>query len=87
MRLLRILLSRLVLAAIPFAVYYAWRLYLKSRGRNAPAPPWGWLIAAAAVTVGVSILLKVAITPSNLGRTYIPAQTQPDGSIKPGRYQ
>jgi len=87
MRLLKILLSRLILAAIPFAVYFAWHLYLKSRGRDAPAPPWGWLIAAAAVVVGLSIILKVAVTPTNLGRKYVPAEAQPDGSVKPGRYE
>ena len=87
MRLFKLLLSRLVLAAIPFAVYFAWHFYIKSRGRDAPAPPWGWLIAAAAVVVGLSIIVTVAVTPNNKGRHYVPAQTLPDGSIRPGRYE
>jgi len=87
MRLLKILLSRLVLAAIPFAVYFAWHFYIKSRGKDAPAPPWGWLIAAGAVMVGLSVILTVAVTPNNKDRHYVPAQTRPDGSITPGHYE
>jgi hypothetical protein len=85
--LLRILLSRAVLAAVPFAIYFAWHLYLKSTGRETRPPPWGWLIAAAGVLVGVSLIVTVAITPSNLGRHYVPAQTKADGSITPGHYE
>ena len=87
MRLLKILLSRVVLAAIPFAVYFAWHFYIKSRGRDAPAPPWGWLIAAAGVVVGLSVIVTVAVTPNNKDRHYVPAQTRPDGSITPGHYE
>jgi hypothetical protein len=83
----RILLSRLVLAAIPFLVYFAWRAWVLSRGGEAKPPPWGWLIAAAGVMVGISIIITVAVTPTNLGRRYVPAQSQPDGSIKPGHYE
>ena len=85
--MLRLLLSRLILAAIPFLVYFACRRWLISKGRAAKPPPWGWMVAAAAVLVGLSIVLRVATTPSNLGRQYIPAETQPDGSVKPGHYE
>jgi len=85
--LLRLVLSRLILAAIPFLVYFAWRRWLTSKGREAKPPPWGWMVAAAAVLVGLSIVLRVVTTPSNLGRHYVPAETQPDGSVKPGRYE
>jgi hypothetical protein len=81
------MLSRLILAAIPFLIYFAWRRWLISRGREAKPPPWGWLIAAAAVLVGVSIIVSIALTPSNLGRRYVPAETQPNGSVAPGRYE
>jgi hypothetical protein len=80
-------LSRLILAAIPFLVYLAWRRYLTSKGRPVTPPPWGWLVAAAAILVGLSIVVRVVTTPSNLGRQYVPAETQPDGSVKPGRYE
>jgi hypothetical protein len=80
-------LSRLILAAIPFLIYFAWRRWLISRGREAAPPPWGWMVAAACVLVGVSILIKVAVTPSNVGRQYVPAETLPDGSVRPGRYE
>jgi hypothetical protein len=85
--LLRLLLSRLVLAAIPFLVYFAWRGWVQRRGGEAKPPPWGWLIAVAAVLVGLSIILSVALTPSNLGRKYVPAETQSNGSVTPGRYE
>jgi hypothetical protein len=83
----RILLSRALLAAIPFLFYFGGRAWMIRRGRAARPPPWGWLIAAAGVLVGLSIIATVIVTPTNLGRRYVPAVTLPDGSIKPGYYE
>lgn len=85
--LLRLAISRLILAAIPFLIYFAWRGWVQSRGRATKAPPWGWLIAVAAVLVGLSVIVTVALEPSNLGRRYVPAETQPDGRVRPGHYE
>ena len=85
--LLRILISRLVLAAIPFVVYFAWHAWVTRNGEEARRHPWGWLIAAGFVLVGLSLIATVVLSPTHYGRTYVPAQTMPDGSIKPGHYE
>ena len=85
--LLRLLISRLVLAAIPFIIYFAWHAWIVRQGREPRVTPWGWLIVAAGVLVSLSLIATVIFTPSHLGRTYVPAETQPDGSVKPGHYQ
>jgi hypothetical protein len=83
----RNLRRRALRAATPFLFYFVWRAWMNTRGREARPPPWGWLIAAAGVLVGLSIIATVIVTPTNLGRRYVPAVTLPDGSIKPGYYE
>jgi hypothetical protein len=85
--LLRLILGRLVLATIPFIVYFAWHAWIVRQGREPRVTPWGWLIVAAALLVGLSLIATVVFTPSNYGRTYVPAETRPDGSVVPGHYQ
>jgi hypothetical protein len=81
------MISRLILAAIPFVVYFAWHAWVTRHGAEARRHPWGWLIGIAAVLVGLSLVAAAVLTPSNMGRTYVPAQTQPDGSVKPGHFK
>jgi hypothetical protein len=81
------LISRLLLAAIPFLVYFAWHAWIVRNGREPRVTPWGWLIAIAAVLVGLSLIATAVLTPTNMGRTYVPAQTQPDGSVRPGYFK
>ena len=85
--LLRLIIGRLVLAAIPFVIYFAWHAWAMRNGAEARRHPWGWLIAAGAFLVGLSLIATVVFTPTNMGRTYVPAETRPDGSVKPGGYR
>ena len=85
--LLRLIVSRLLLAAIPFIVYFAWHAWIVRQGREPRATPWGWLIAAAILLVGLSLAATAVLSPSNVGRTYVPAQTLPDGSVRPGYFK
>ena len=83
----RIWITRLLLAALPFLFYLAWARFHKSRGRDIGATPWGWLIGAGALLAGLSIMATVAFQHDNTSRTYVPAQTQADGSVRPGHYE
>jgi hypothetical protein len=83
----RIWITRLVLAALPFCIYFLWRQFHVRRGRDVGSTPWGWLIGAGALLAGLSIMASVAFQHDNTGRTYVPAQTQPDGSVRPGHFE
>lgn len=85
--MLRLIIIRLVLIAIPFLVWFTWRRWALSQGREVRAWPWGWLVLAAAILLAGSIAGRSLLAPSNLGKTYVPAETQRDGSVRPGRYE
>lgn len=76
-----------MLAAIPFAVYFAWRWRMQRGGAEARATPWAWLVGVAALLVAASFMLLPLVTPSHVGQTYVPAQALPDGSVRPGRFE
>jgi hypothetical protein len=82
---LRILITRALLAALPFAVYFLWRAVAR-RGEEAEATPWGWLAAAGAALVGLSLMATVLFRPDNRGDVYVPAQAYPGGRVAPGRF-
>lgn len=85
--LLRLWLTRALVAAIPFLVYFLWRRWALARGRTVGTTPWGWLIAAGAVLAAISLMASVAFHPDNRGRTYVPPTTQPDGGVTSGRFE
>ena len=86
-RLLRILLLRGALMALPFVVWFAWRAWARSRGREPGDTPWPWLVGVGAVLVGLSILLTAFLHPDNRGQVYVPGEMGADGRVQPGRYE
>lgn len=85
--MLRIWLIRALLAAIPFLIYFTWRWRMKSLGREHGDTPWGWLVLAGGLLAAASLLVLPLVTPSHRGQTYVPAEAQPDGSVRPGRFE
>ena len=85
--MLKLVLFRLILFSIPFLIWFAWHRMAVAKGRVAPRWPWGWLIGSAFLLVAASIAATALLAPTNVGRTYVPAQAQPDGSVKPGYYK
>ena len=49
--------------------------------------PWGWLVAAAGVLVGLSLLATAVFHEDNRGETYVPAEAAPGGGVTPGRFE
>jgi hypothetical protein len=84
---LRILITRALLAAVPFAVYFAWRAWAIRSGREMGSTPWGWLVAAGAVLVALSLFATALFHTDNRSRTYVPAQAQPGGQVTPGGFE
>lgn len=85
--LLSLWFVRLLIAAIPFAVYVLWRRWAQRRGREFGGMPWGWLLAAGVFLAALSLLASVAFQPDNRSRTYVPPQAKPDGSVTSGRFK
>lgn len=84
--MLRILITRALLLALPFAVYLVWREIARRSGREMGSTPWGWLAGAGALLVGISLMSTVVLHPDTRGRRYVPAEAHPGGGVTPGRF-
>lgn len=84
--MLGVFLSRALLVALPFAVYFGWRELARRKGQEIGATPWAWLVAAGLVLVGVSLMATVIFRADTRGQTYVPAEAQPGGVVRPSRF-
>ena len=85
--MLRTILVRALLVALPFAVWFAWRAWAKRTGRPIGATPWAWLWAAGFVLMGLSLLISVAFSPDTREGVYVPGEAAPDGSVSKGHFE
>jgi O-antigen/teichoic acid export membrane protein len=83
----RVLLVRLVLFCVPFAVWFGWRWWARRQGLAHPDTPWAWLIAAGAILAALSLLATGVLQGDNRGKTYVPAETSTDGRVGPAHFQ
>ena len=85
--MLRVLLLRAALMALPFAIWFAWRAWARLRGRELGATPWAWLIGAAGLLLGLSLLATAIFHTDTRGQRYVPGEIGPDGRVSEGRYE
>jgi len=85
--LLRVLIERGGLFAIPFAIWIVWAVWARRAGRPMGATPWPWLFAAGALLFGLSLMAGAIFHRDNRGETYVPAQTLASGQVIPGRFE
>jgi TRAP-type C4-dicarboxylate transport system permease small subunit len=85
--LLRLLITRAALIALPFVVWFAWRWWARRTGREMGATPYAWLFAIGAVLVGLSLMATVVFQKDNRGERYVPAEVQPDGKVAGSRFE
>jgi hypothetical protein len=85
--LLRQILIRGALAAIPFLLWFLWAAWARRTGRPMGSTPWPWLIAAAATLVGLSLMASVVFHRDNRGERYIPGEARPDGRVTEGYFE
>jgi drug/metabolite transporter (DMT)-like permease len=84
--LLRIVLLRLLLAAVPFVVWFVWRAVARRSGREMGSTPYAWLFAAGAVLVGLSLAATVVFHTDNRRERYVPGEVRADGSVSKGYF-
>jgi len=85
--LLRLLILRGVLIAIPFGVWFAWCWWAKRNGRVPGATPWAWLFAAGAILFGLSFIATTAFRTDNRDMVYVPGEVSADGRVTEGHYE
>ncbi|WP_374572912.1 hypothetical protein [Phenylobacterium sp.] len=85
--MLRVLLTRGLLVAVPFALWFVWREVARRTGRPMGATPWAWLFAFGAVLLGVSLMATAVFHPDNRGERYVPAHVEPSGDVTPGYFE
>ena len=78
-RLLRLMILRAGLVALPFAIWFVWRAWARRSGREMGATPWPWLFAAGAFLVGLSLMATAIFHEDNRGERYVPGEVQPNG--------
>ena len=85
-RVLRLLLERGLLLALPFAAWFAWREVAKRTGRPMGSTPWPWLFVAGVVLMALSLMITAISHPDNRDQVYVPAVTTPTGEVTPGHF-
>lgn len=82
----RVWLIRGLLFAAPFVVWFVWRSAAARSGRPMGSTPWTWLVAAGASLAALSLVADALIPHGSQHGRYVPAETRPDGTIKPGYF-
>ena len=85
--LLRIVLLRALLMAVPFAAWFLWSWQARRTGRPMGSTPWAWLVAAGTALFALSLLGSVVFHSDNRHDTYVPGQVTPEGTVTPGRFE
>jgi type VI protein secretion system component VasK len=85
--LLRVVLVRLALIAVPFAAWFLWRAWARGSGREMGSTPYAWLVAAGAVLVGLSLAATVVFHPDNRQERYVPGEVTAGGAVTRGYFE
>jgi hypothetical protein len=85
--LLRQILIRGALAALPFLLWFLWAAWARRTGRPMGSTPWPWLTAAGAALLGLSLMASVVFHSDNRGERYVPGEARPDGRVTEGHFE
>ena len=84
--LLRILVIRLAVFALPFLGWLVWRQIARRAGRELGPTPWAWLIGGGALLAALSLVVTAFAPGSPASANYVPGQVRPDGRVGPGYF-
>jgi hypothetical protein len=85
--LLRIVLTRGLLIAAPFVVWFIWRAWARRTGREMGSTPYGWLFGAGAILVGLSLMGSVFLRPDHRRDRYVPGEVTASGAVSKGHFE
>lgn len=81
-----VLIFRLLLITVPFIAWFIWREVARRTGRPMGVTPWVWLVAAAGLLFGLSLMATALFHDDNRGETYVPAEVTSGGRVSPGHF-
>jgi uncharacterized membrane protein YgdD (TMEM256/DUF423 family) len=84
--LIRLVLIRLILVALPILVWLIWAEISRRRGKAMGSTPWAWLVVAGLLLFAGSFI-ATGLFGSRLDpdATYVPVEIGPDGTVVPGQ--
>jgi hypothetical protein len=85
--LLRLLITRGGLFALPFLIWFLWWAWARRSGKPMGSTPWPWLFAAGAVLVGGSLMAGAIFHRDNRGETYVPGEVTASGQVSKGHFE
>lgn len=85
--MLRELAPRLLLVAAPFVAWFVWREIAQRSGRPMGSTPWAWLVGAAGLLLGLSLIVAALFHEGERGDAYVPAEVEPGGHVSPGHFE
>ena len=83
--MIRMMIARGLLVALPFAAWFAWSWWAKRTGRTVPPAPYAWLFLGGMVLMALSLFATALIGPEHTDDVYVPAEVV-DGRVVEGRY-
>ena len=85
--MLRVILLRAGLIAVPFAVWFLWRAWARRTGHEMGSTPYAWLVAAGAALVGLSLIATAAFHRDNREDRYVPGEVTASGAVTQGHFE
>jgi hypothetical protein len=86
-RLLRVVLLRALLVALPFVVWFVWRAWALRSGRAMGSTPYAWLFAAGMALVGLSLVGTAVFHSDNREDRYVPGEVTAGGQVTKGYFE
>ena len=84
--MIRLMLLRGLLVALPFAAWFAWSWWAKRSGRTVPPAPYAWLFLGGMALMALSLFVTVLTADDHRDDVYVPAEVV-DGRVVPQRYE
>ena len=84
--MIRMMLARALLVALPFAAWFAWTWWARRTGRTVPPAPYAWLFLGGMVLMALSLFATALIGDEHTDDRYVPAEVV-DGRVVPQRFE
>ena len=84
--MIRMMLLRGLLVALPFVAWFAWSWWARRTGRTVPPAPYAWLFLGGMALMAVSLFATALVGDEHIDDVYVPAEVV-DGRVVEGRFE